>query len=133
MKLEDLVPPLELCKQIPEGAFADSVFVWIEKNRFGDIVIAERRAIFSTVLKAKILYPAPTLAEIMAELPRSVCADGQVHYLGQLSDTESSRWKICYSASSFYGLAVLRGLCATDDNPTAAALKLWLELKGIEV
>ena len=26
MKLEDLVPPLELCKLIPAGEFADSAF-----------------------------------------------------------------------------------------------------------
>lgn len=28
-KLEDIVPPLELCKRIPAGAFEDSVLVWV--------------------------------------------------------------------------------------------------------
>ena len=28
MRLEDLVPPLELCKKIPAGEFADSALVW---------------------------------------------------------------------------------------------------------
>lgn len=27
-KLESIVPPLELCKQIPAGEFEDSVLVW---------------------------------------------------------------------------------------------------------
>ena len=27
-KLEDIVPPLELCKRIPAGAFEDSALVW---------------------------------------------------------------------------------------------------------
>lgn len=31
MKLKDLVPPLELCEQIPERSFDDSGLVW-QKN-----------------------------------------------------------------------------------------------------
>lgn len=30
MKLEELVPPLELCKLIPEGEFEDSALMWVE-------------------------------------------------------------------------------------------------------
>ena len=34
-KLESIVPPLELCKQIPAGEFEDSALVW--RERIGNI------------------------------------------------------------------------------------------------
>lgn len=34
-KLESLVPPLELCKLIPAGEFADSAFIWDKTTIIG--------------------------------------------------------------------------------------------------
>ena len=31
-KLESIVPPLELCKQIPAGEFEDSALVWLKNE-----------------------------------------------------------------------------------------------------
>ncbi len=58
MKLEDLVPTLEVCKQIPEGEFADSVFVWL--LTFGEWHVSRR-----TPFDEFEQYPAPTMAEIL--------------------------------------------------------------------
>jgi len=127
MTTENLVPRLEMCKEIPEGCFADSALVWLVSKTSGKSFVFPRKFHISSE-KSVIGAPAPTLAEIMEALPRSICADGQKYYLGQLSDTETCRWKICYGASSFYGLAILRGPCAADKNPAIAALRVWLSL-----
>lgn len=65
--LTDLVPPLELCKLIPTGEFADSALMWLEVDipqgdKTGWQVIPSYK-IFRTCHNPK--YPAPTLQEIM--------------------------------------------------------------------
>lgn len=106
MNIEQLVPPLELCRQIPKGAFADSAFCWVEYPR-GDLSKAE-------------LFPAPTLAEIIERIGDhskvSVCRASRVR----------GEWRV--SAQNE------RGNCAyslyLEDNPAAAALRLWLEVEA---
>lgn len=65
--LESIVPTLELCKQIPEGCFEDSALVfatiWADRTPF---VVSREEAEENGM---DIIYPAPTLAEIMQELP----------------------------------------------------------------
>lgn len=69
--LQDLVPPLELCKQIPEGKFEDSALIWVE-NCIGKMVVSPRD--FPGKLNGEnVIFhyrgiPAPTLQEIMDEL-----------------------------------------------------------------
>lgn len=73
MKLEDLVPPLELCKQIPAGAFEDSALAWNEDETYpGAPAILGLRAnrVFSEGWR---YIPAPTVAEIMAAMPACTC------------------------------------------------------------
>ena len=65
MTLEDLVPPLELCKQIPAGKFQDSALVWMNtlewvEGKYKWIQIVEPRR-YAELIEA----PAPTLAEIL--------------------------------------------------------------------
>lgn len=68
--LESLVPPLDLCKQIPEGAFEDSVLVWFGvKNHDSTMEVVPRLELGETCkvfLKKgiRVLFPAPTLQEI---------------------------------------------------------------------
>lgn len=62
--LEQLVPPLELCQQIPDGAFADSALVWVRMYRSQAIGLDERDGCCE-----EIVCPAPTLEEIMKKLP----------------------------------------------------------------
>lgn len=64
-KLEMLVPPPELCKQIPEGQFKDSALVWTQgvDGMFIDFRDARPE-------DEEGNFPAPTLEEIMDELAR---------------------------------------------------------------
>ena len=108
--LEKIVPPLELCKKIPDGAFADSALVWGEDSTpvgyMSEVVPRpENEDAYGWI------YPAPTLAEIMKRLPKCVeyrwFDDGfypshPKHYAGDFA----------------------------DPDPTTAALKLWLELRS---
>ena len=112
-KLEDLVPPLELCRKIPSGKFDDSALVWwghhVYMRSHGDAVT-----------------PAPTLAEIMKELPKY---DEEERGLACVPDFGFNE-----DGEMVYGDAWLVGYCKSksgkDANPAAAAMKLWLELKG---
>lgn len=118
MKLEDLVPPPELCKKIPAGGFEDSCFL-----RFGDkpYIIVERRLIRKGVGKKDGVYPAPTVQEIMAELPDN---NGCTAWFCLL---DCGEWGI---GNCERDLHIKNG--TEDSNPAAAALKVWLKTKGIE-
>ena len=68
-ELEDLIPPLELCKMIPDGHFADSALVWARPGNIGVLVgkddlweIFER----ASLEKTEEMLPAPTTDEILA-------------------------------------------------------------------
>lgn len=115
-ELKDLVPPLDLCKQIPAGAFDDSALVWME-TRTGSCGVQAR------ITSEEV--PAPTLQEIMLALPaynedeiRLCCIsdfpeDGEKMVLGEA-------WSVGYTEAGK----------KTDKNPATAALKLWLDLEA---
>ena len=65
MTVEDLVPPLELCQQIPAGEFADSAFVWTQECGEKEWFVGHREDLDcrKNVVNAPPVYPAPTLAE----------------------------------------------------------------------
>lgn len=65
MTVENLVPPLELCQQIPAGEFADSAFVWTQECGTKEWFVAHREDLDcrKNVINAPPVYPAPTLAE----------------------------------------------------------------------
>ena len=71
MRLEDLVPPLELCKKIPEGKFADSVLVWFgHRHTDKTMKVVPRNELgvacqFFLQKGVRVAFPAPTLAEIL--------------------------------------------------------------------
>ena len=107
--LKKIVPPLDLCKQLPDGAFADSALVW-ERNVGLDLT--EYSPVINTRKNALCQYvicPAPTLTEIMADIP---CA---------IMDKEGKTFTIVAARDEKY-----HGV--SDDAPATAALKLWLEL-----
>jgi len=62
MNLEEMVPPLELCKQIQKGCFADSVLIWHKDG------VIERSPVFCDTI------PAPTLLEIMDAIDKTGCS-----------------------------------------------------------
>ena len=134
-KLESIVPPLELCKQIPAGEFEESVLVWRDCSRRG-YYVSERFAgetsdcrgqqkfdyvgnVDLVIMKATL--PAPTLAEILDELGnKTVCLYDGIRYEVSVcirerdSGTKEHQWRQ-------YGEA--------DRNPAAAALRLWLRIR----
>lgn len=152
-KLEDLVPPLELCKLIPKGEFEDSAFIWDKTTSvgfwdgedkdgnhiggFGKIPHKKYRLRqnYSERCRKHLkeqdieldIFPAPTLQEIMAELPPyaknekilACCvpdwADFNARVFGE-------HWRVGYTGD----------VSVNDKSPSIAALKLWLELKGID-
>lgn len=74
--LEQLVPPLELCQQIMDGAFPDSALVWVigydgDPSKIESCVMSRRDSeiICTDIAAVTDIIPAPTLEEIMAELP----------------------------------------------------------------
>lgn len=123
MNLENLVPPLELCKQIPAGAFADSALVW-EKNIGLDGTVYEPRInTRKASLVQNIIYPAPTLAEIMLALDKAGYWCPTCYY-------QAGTWHMdCEDDDPAVPAPAI--MDAEDrDNPATAALKLWLELEA---
>lgn len=58
MTLEKLVPPLELCKLIPAGEFADSALAWFSNYHFGGFHV-EKRGLAAALTDNGEIYPAP--------------------------------------------------------------------------
>lgn len=111
MKLEELVPKIELCKLIPDGEFGDSCFVRMGKKPY---VIIERRLIRKDVGKQDDVYPAPTLQEIFTRLPNMYALNG---------DFLNPRMFITLRNKEIkkYGLII-----------PDAALKIWFHVRGIK-
>lgn len=123
-KFEDIVPPLELCKLIPDGEFEDSALVWFmweqaDGKLTGNVVPREMKDQFASVLPALLAVlkrdvPSPTLAEIMDAIPVCNMQHEEDWLIGARENGHT------YSGKD-------------DTNPANAALRLWLKLKGIEV
>ena len=110
-ELQNLVPPLELCRKIPPGQFKDSAMVWLrETGNSGRYYIAERNDYLDRVKR----IPAPTLQEILDRLSE----------FGE--PVTVTQWKTGQIAVS----------CQINDDVfeevsqdgASAALKLWLEI-----
>ena len=118
-ELENLVPPRGLCKMIPEGAFADSALIWMYDGQDWWVNAREFDASYDEA------HPAPTLAEIMAEIVKLKDLRGLNNHVYLKWDREAWRadcWDDGYHVIEMHDIA----------NAATAALKLWLELKGAE-
>ena len=117
--LEKIVASLELCKLIPAGEFEDTALVWRYDRICGFICLLPGHPDETARLRlAGFLYPAPTLAEIRREL-RNLSVnviDGAITVSCRIDPDET-----------------LSETARDDNDVTAAALRLWLKLKGIEV
>lgn len=119
--IKDLVPDLDLCKQIPPGAFENSALVWSYScdKRKTEPFVEERDCIDfcrRDMINAPPVYPAPTLAEILIVQTRIVLIF-QYNY-----ESDTTIWRAGVFGSR-QGL-----ILKYDANPTNAALELWLEL-----
>lgn len=121
MKLENLVPDLYSCQQIPEGAFADSALVW----KCGMFLASDPPKPVWEVMPRDRSFgheatPAPTLQEILEDLARwEFCP-----HIGMLLTANGN---VCGTVG-----ADMRRLNFEGGNLMDTALKLWLELKGVE-
>lgn len=134
MNLKDLVPPLELCKKIPAGEFEDSALVYSvsqDKILQAEIFIDLRELAEYRVNQIKddlpVLYPAPTLQEIMDKFVILTVA-GAIEDENKQFATSIGGTQEYYKTHSIFEQHIC---CPVPTNATAA-LKLWLELKGIE-
>lgn len=120
-ELKDIVPPLELCKLIPAGAFEDSALVWTAHG-VRSVEELSRLEFCKDLPFRKTTFPAPTLAEIFRVLPETIDTPEDEFFVLSLmsiiNDDEDMFW-IGYN-----------NINEKDANPAAAALRLWLKVKG---
>ena len=138
-KLEDLVPPQEMCKLIPAGHFENCAFCWHYTDFAGficrtsgceqvqgkawQIVNNHPRKIEIRRAHAEGICPAPTLQEILQELAGGnntvtmtyFCYDDEFVVTGQ--------------RGAFKGTGVAKG---HNGNIAEAALRAWLEEMGVQ-
>lgn len=99
--ISDLVPPFELCRQIPKPKknFRDSYFAWVPRfsGRGGLREIVKYELCVRPSANDSQCIPAPTLQEILAELPQHwqyigtgkvFEKDGKGFYTTDLTDAE---------------------------------------------
>lgn len=122
--LTELVPSVELCKELPEGKFENSLLVHAERFRNGFCLDCANVIMFRAEAEESdshsIIAPAPTLEEIVEAL--SDCCNV---YLRKGDDG----WEIMRELpgdDEWYGYD-FRSKFAPD-RPATAALKLWMEM-----
>lgn len=124
-KLENIVPPLELCKQIPAGEFEESALVWeVYHYQYTiDPYVISRETSETTRGKGlESVYPAPTLAEILAELPEAIDTPEDEFF------SLSVRQDFGDDGKPLFWIGY-NNTCEKDANPAAAALRLWLRIR----
>lgn len=130
MKLKELVPPLGLCKRIPAGEFEDSALVYFWMSPGNKYIVIQRsetscipRIYPPCPCGMKYSYPAPTLQEIMEDLPHDNAYNDLL--IGYSAKVEKlTGWHIYYSGD--------RKRHTYDQSAVTAAMKLWLKTKGIK-
>ena len=104
--LESIVPPLELCKQIPEGEFEDSALVWEKSEKYfqaTEIIDYEYKVVARDESKGG--FPAPTLEEV----------------LEAISKVEN------------WDMATITRPIGVNTRIVDTALKRWFEVKGVKI
>lgn len=106
-KLEDLVPPLELCRKIPPGEFKDTALIWFFDGYSWWVNATEFDA------QPEKAYPAPTWQEIM---------EGLNEDMSSIEYRDSSPHWVVHSP--------LTDKTPAGDNAAEALLRYWLDRKG---
>ena len=115
-ELKDLVPPLEDCQRIPQGAFPDSVLVWAYTGNGYEVTSREVWSIVESIFTG---ISAPTLEEIMAAL---LAMDDLCKY-PELNHDCDTDWTV----RVFVPGAMIH---ERDEKSSAtAALRLWMRLQ----
>lgn len=138
--LENLVPPPELCKLIPDGEFADSVLVWSFScdKRIKEPFVDERDCVEHcrrNMVNAPPSYPAPTTDEILDKCKDIIGALNptlwyQHEWIADCAFDRTGKLSAeLFKDDDFKNLDIIEG---RDKSPMIAAMKLWLKLKGIK-
>ena len=104
--LESIVPPLELCKQIPEGEFEDSALVWEKSEKYfqaTEIINYEYKVVARDESKGG--FPAPTLEEVLEAI-------------GKVENWDT---------------ATITRPIGVNTRIVDTALKRWFEVKGVKI
>ena len=115
MKIEDIIPNVELCKLIPDGEFSDCVFVWVHDSF--NLYPAARELVAKDY--SGHIYPAPTLQEILRETQPGDTAVFCCHHGG-------GSWSMGDSEQDLYVINGFEG-----EIPPEIALRWWFSQKGI--
>ena len=120
-ELKNLVPPLELCKLIPQGEFEDSSAIWVFFPKSDKKFHLYLREDYDWSKSEN--YPAPTFYEILDELHK--CQDD---VFIKWSNTAYHGWLV-----NAYTHGRNEDYQAHDESKVIAALlKVWLKMKGVE-
>lgn len=119
--LEDLVPPLELCKQAAEVVGNGTALVWeVYRCQYSvDPYVMSRETSETTRGSAvESVYPAPTLAELLEMINKTSGTHPTVEA------HEHDTWRV---------RAFTPGMLMWERhaNPAAAALRLLMRVKGV--
>lgn len=92
-KLKSLVPPPELCTQIPDGEFRDSALVWCRVRGENDVCPREQWVGVGGTRP----IPAPTLEEVLEETGKvenwdTVTITRPIGATARIVDTALKRW-----------------------------------------
>ena len=114
--LESLVPPLDLCKRIPQGKFADSALVY--GNPMGWSPCLYPQLVTRSCDPSLVIAPAPTLEEIMEALARLELCPG-------IDLDVNIKGEVCGFVN-----AACRNVSFCGGSSATAALRLWFDVKG---
>lgn len=117
--LEDLVPPMELCKAAREVIGERTAMVWWYIGN--EWVVADRKLTAND--NAKYITPAPTLAELLEMLPGN-CPWIEKHEMKDPVEYAAHSSRFTGSAHTDHGIE-------RDANPATAALRLLMKVKGV--
>lgn len=121
-RIASLSPEFAICRRIPDGAFSDSALVWMyrpELEGISEHPFAVEKRVIAEYLKRE-MYPAPTLEEVIEELDKR---DRYENKLKICPVFPGGEWSIGYSYKRL----------EKDFDLTAAALRLWFKVKGINL
>jgi hypothetical protein len=134
MKINDIVPPLELCQKIPADKFQDCAFCWQLQDQIGfvcresgceEIHSKEWKIEPSCCRKIKIrrntgeqIYPAPTVQEILEDLTKDSAYFSMTYFYADNAMVVSSD-----KCDRRDDISITN---AGNSNMAEAAMRLWL-------
>ena len=123
MNLKELVPPLEVCREIAEWRFDKSALVYAKTWADPEPFVAPREAAIEN--QWEIHASAPTMFEIYAEIGE------HVKMIICPSSSYPGKWYVTISWPLEDGLTMMTG--GMDENPATAALGCYYAKKKSKV